>query len=494
MTKSTEHFQVFGKDWFIKHQDTLLWLCNTKVVKKWFRWVLGITKQDFPIGKEIAELAPNYISHSVKRIGRERVQVTTEFKSGQPYAQHLYEAFRPVWWLMHFFDWVILDRCVPDWSFGFNSLTANPLAGANSPADGIVSRQSVDESFSSIRGGAGIFVDMLSASSNPQLTSSGTTNQYGRMDRCIFCFDTSSLTSGATISATVLSLFGVVASNGLGSPDLHIAGATPSSTSQYVSSDYGQCQTTSFGSVAFGSFLTSYNNITLNASGVSNISKTGVSKYSAQLSWDILNSFTGTWASSAQSRFLVNMADNGSNQPKLVVTYAIAANLVRTVSASVSRAASRSISMSRLSGYLRKPTVSVSNGAFRLTTLVGLKTIVRAISVSVSNATSRLTSLSRLAAYGRKSTAIVSNAAGRLATIAKVFGTSRALSVTVSNAASRFASAVRNIKFMRGVSVSVSNSAFRLARITKLLVNGLSSLYTDKFTRQNTTYKDKFTP
>lgn len=217
------------------------------------------------------------------------------------------------------------------------TLTVFPDAGdpGTTSVDGQVRRQTVDQTLANIRSGAGnnhssTDTDMVAA----YLAASTTTNQFQRLVRGIFLFDTSALGAGATISAAIFSLYGnngtlgAVKVGDLGTTPLHVAGSTPASNTTLADSDYGQCQTTTFGNIAYASFtINQYNDISLNASGQSNISLTGVSKFSTQLEWDINNSFGGTWVSGQVTAFDCNYADQaGTTQdPKLVVTYTPAA-------------------------------------------------------------------------------------------------------------------------------------------------------------------------
>jgi len=201
-----------------------------------------------------------------------------------------------------------------------------PSAGSAYPVDGFVQRAGVDQTFSNIRTGAGTAANTTDASNAiPLLNASTTASQFSELDRGIFCFDTSPLTSIASISAAVYSQYGYsTLGNGIGSPAIHVAGATPAAYSQLTASDYGQCQTTSFANIAYASYSVSgYNDFTFNASGLAAINKIGYTGLSTQLSWDINNNFDGSWSSGALSYFRTTFADTGSNQPKLVVTYTL---------------------------------------------------------------------------------------------------------------------------------------------------------------------------
>jgi hypothetical protein len=90
--------------------------------------------------------------------------------------------------------------------------------------------------------------------------------------------------------------------------------------------------TTSFGNITYANFTGSqYNDISLNASGITHIQTAvngdGIIKFSGQLSWDILNDTTGlTWGSALTSAFRIVQADSAgtANDPKLVIEYVAA--------------------------------------------------------------------------------------------------------------------------------------------------------------------------
>ena len=308
------HYLAFNKEWFEKHQNKLLWLLKFRL----FRKILRIECND-----RIVEITPNSYTTHVSG-----VTFKTDFRTHDKYSKRLYYAFKPIWWAMHIWD-LFADVYTPKLSFGFSTLTAYPDAGdpGTTTIDGVVQRSGVNETFGTIRGGAGTLAtnatDFLFTA---QLDATGTTNQYSRLRRSIALFDTSSLTTSASISSATIGAYGWGKTNALGSADWHVGSATPASNTTLAASDYGNCGTTSFGSIAYASFSTSgYNDITLDSNGLGNISKTGVSKFSFQLSWDINNSFTGSWANSAISNFDNYSADQAgtTNDPKLVVTYTL---------------------------------------------------------------------------------------------------------------------------------------------------------------------------
>ena len=317
--------QVFSKDWFLHHQKTLLWLVNNWLTKRWFRWVLRIRRCDCPIKTKIDQILPNSFTYDVKLKG-DKLEATTDFRVNDKFARRLYFAFRPFWHVLHGWDWV--TRKQPAWNMGFDTLTQyTGSIGADNPCDGNVYRGAVNETFATIRGGAGTTVDKNSVAAS--VWSSTTNNWFSYCMRGYTLFDTEALGASADISEAVYSLHGFAATNGLGASTLHVVTATPNSTSALVTSDYAFSNFggTSFGSLAYASVNTSaYNNITLNASGRSAISKNGITQLGILNNWDMDGTFGGTWKSNDGSRLeFKSAATSGTSQdPKLVITYSLA--------------------------------------------------------------------------------------------------------------------------------------------------------------------------
>jgi len=193
--------------------------------------------------------------------------------------------------------------------------------------DGRAGRTAVNETFATIRAGAGTdSLDDNAAAISAYLLGSATSNQFSHMYRGFILFDTNTLPDNAIISLAVLSEYGSSKANELGSPDIHIVSSNPASNTAIVNADFTAIGTTSFGSVAYASYSTvAYNDFTLNASGIANISKTAVSKFGHTTNWDVAGTFSGTWASGKYSNIESLAADSAgtANDPKLVVTYTL---------------------------------------------------------------------------------------------------------------------------------------------------------------------------
>lgn len=318
--------QVFSKNWFELHQAKLLRFANSKIG----RYILRIHGKRSDVGEnKIIKILP----HAITWVSGEKNGETiycTEFRTSPKFANRLYYAFKPIWWTMHFLDWLMLDRFefAGKYSFGFDSLTAYPDAGTGSTTvDGYVQRGTVDETFGTIRGGAGNGSGATDTGFNaPSLSASSTTDQFSRLRRAIFTLDTSALTASASISAAVFSIKSATKNNGLGSPDIDLVNSSPASDNTLANGDYSNVGTTVYASIAYASYTgdsATYNDFTL--SDTSGVSKTGITRFATRLSWDTDNSFTGTWSATAETKMPAIFADTAgtSEDPKLVITYTL---------------------------------------------------------------------------------------------------------------------------------------------------------------------------
>jgi hypothetical protein len=219
-----------------------------------------------------------------------------------------------------------------------STLTTFPVAGANSPVDGYIGIGGQDSTLSTILSANGNTAANIDAGNTlPWLQASATTNQFQSIYYGIYLFDTSSLGSSANITSATFSLFstaGAGLSTGLGTCPIHVAGAVVANSASLAGGDYQNTPHVSFGSVSWATATqpSQYIDWTLNASGIANINKTGISQFSTQLEWEINNNFTGTWASSAVTRGDFYFADQTgtANDPKLVVNYTVGGDNIIT--------------------------------------------------------------------------------------------------------------------------------------------------------------------
>lgn len=147
------------------------------------------------------------------------------------------------------------------------------------------------------------------------------------IERGAFLFDTSALTSGATISAVSLFLCST-ADGAYANQDtttLEIVSSNPAANNNLTTADYDQFGTTSFSSKALSAWTTSngtYNEFVLNASGIAAISKTGVTKLGVVIGRD----FNNQAPTGINQVYMYFSGESGTTKdPKLVITYSVPA-------------------------------------------------------------------------------------------------------------------------------------------------------------------------
>lgn len=295
-------FCAFDNNWFIKYQVQLLLLLNLPIIKIIIRRLFKINKL-IKYNDEIIEVTPNDFKVFVSESNSD-VKIKGFFYTHNKFSKRVYYNLRLWWWFLHGLDEIFKNDLLPELNFGFDTLTAYSVPGTT--ASGYVQRganSGYDETFSTIRNGSGTSSSATSTTfSLHSLVSSATTNQFKIMTRGLFVFDTSSLTSSATISSATINIYGSSKLSNLGSPSTYIVSSSPASTSSISDSDYSNLGTTSFASQTYANFsTTSYNVFNLDANGISNISKVGVSKFGSRSSWDNDNSFGGTWGNTLQT-------------------------------------------------------------------------------------------------------------------------------------------------------------------------------------------------
>lgn len=321
------HYLAFDKNWFLKHQSKLIWLLNHKLTKRLFRWILCIDNEE-----TINRIEPNAYWFGAKKKGKQ-IEVKADFRTHNKYSKRLYFAFSPLWWTMHFLDWLFIDKYIPKLSFGFLTLTAYPDADPETTTvDGGFQTDASNATWATVHDATtGTATDNGAFINAAGFLCGTTSNRFTHIYRSMFLFDTSSLTSSATISSTVFSLWNRFKQDDGGrTPSINVYDATPASNTALVNGDYDNFGTTALATaISYASWDntdTIYGDFTLNATGIAAVSKTGVTKLGVRdATYDVPNS-APTWGSEQSSRFGTRSADTaGTTQdPKLVVTYTIA--------------------------------------------------------------------------------------------------------------------------------------------------------------------------
>lgn len=207
---------------------------------------------------------------------------------------------------------------------GNTTSTFYPASGTSGAYDGWYGRHGVNETWSTIKGGAATEGDATTDDHQAFVQSSGTSNQWARLNRAVDRFDTSAISDTDTIDSATLSLRGIIGAGTAITVTANIYSITVSST--YTQSEYTD---SNFGTTAFSTGIVdtswstgAFNDFVLNASGISNISKTGISSFAFALQEDRNNS-APSWSASASGDCRAQQVDftGTANDPKLVVVH-----------------------------------------------------------------------------------------------------------------------------------------------------------------------------
>ena len=205
------------------------------------------------------------------------------------------------------------------------TVTLYPAAGANSPVDGWVGRSTSNESFSTIRNGAGNDVDATDYQGFVILGAGDGGTLFNTLYRSAYSFDTSSIPGAATItSASLRFATGEIATN-LGDTTVDVVGVTLGSTSTMVASDYSTFSDTVFAQETL-STINDFGEViyTLNSSGLAHINKGGVTTFGTRFGWDTTGTFDGTWSLFGSNSIVLYTADAPeADWPYLEVTYTV---------------------------------------------------------------------------------------------------------------------------------------------------------------------------
>jgi PKD repeat protein len=197
--------------------------------------------------------------------------------------------------------------------------------------NGRVQHTIANGSYAAVRGGAGTdnayVADEYSA---PALYTISTTSEpnFSYINRMIWAFNTASVPDNAVISnvSFMIGLCGGT-SFGFGNTSFGLTGGTLISNTSLANGDYD-----GFGSTEFidrFNYSTIKNNdykiVYLNEAGRNYIDKTGFTVFYGRDSWDIDNSFTGTWATNNKTRLVLKTVNHATPayRPYINITYTV---------------------------------------------------------------------------------------------------------------------------------------------------------------------------
>ena len=314
--------------WFVKYQASLLQLANTNEGRD-----LLCIDPWHAMPFQVIALQKNMVRYYLGR-DSEKDYFLSDFRVGAKWGNVIRYRWRDVERALDRFQsvlrWPRIDSRGLVIIAGGTTTTVYPDPDPESTTvDGGVARldEGGGKSFGDIRGGAGTSATPSSSNATPfDITSTSTTNEWSRIQRGIYLFDTSSISADDTISSGTLSLYGNDKTDAYTS-SLIIVDSTPASNTDIVSADYSQLGTTDqAAAITHADASTSaYNDFTLNATGRGNIAQgSGVSKFGGRDFYDDEGTSGPTWQSAARSYFSHWFAEDSgtSRDPKLVVVHA----------------------------------------------------------------------------------------------------------------------------------------------------------------------------
>lgn len=202
------------------------------------------------------------------------------------------------------------------------STTFNPNANPESTSvDGYAAWDGAGSSWATVRAAAGTWADDTDVM-DMRISCSSSLNLVTRNTRCPILFDTSSLTNLVYVTAATFGFTGVTGTSDEKNLSFTLVSISKGTTTSVSASDYniGNYSTTHLCSdVTLASVTDDVEKTTsLNASGLSAISLTGITKFGFVWVEDIDNTYT--WADSSDNRFVAYSAEY-ANKPRLTVTY-----------------------------------------------------------------------------------------------------------------------------------------------------------------------------
>lgn len=216
-----QHWRAFDAAWFDKHQATLCRIANAPVIGRVFRHALKLDSS-LPLEK----LTPDAV-----HLRQDGQHCVGRFYTYPRYSKLIYNAFKPLWWVMHWWDEIFADRYQPEWSFGFDSLTSyadpsNVVEVQN--FDGMISSDGT--SFSIARAGSGTLTPSVINS-----TLVVGTSQYGASDwnvsRTYLKFNLASLPVNNVVTIAALKIRCIAKQNPTWNLEIHPAYMADSATS-----------------------------------------------------------------------------------------------------------------------------------------------------------------------------------------------------------------------------------------------------------------------
>ena len=314
---------------FTKYQRHILYIANTRIGRRYFCLL------EHPKSRKFIRIEPNAL------FWKQDEEVIVELRGSNRFANRIKHSARGLVRLakaISIFGASKLLRA-PDFSFLSSlplmaGLTYTFYPDSGNPGvttcDGVVLRTTgglgAGTGWASIVAGAGTGNTQGSADSPVRWVADNVSSQWRIMSRGIFTFDATSLfgstLSSATFSIAMPSLPTAPIDATPSKREFRVVGATPATGNTFVNADYSQLGSTLFGSLAFASAAggNTYNNITLNAAGLSFISFSSVFGIGTRSGAD-MDGTAPTWGSFDILQYTCTFSESSgtTNDPKLTL-------------------------------------------------------------------------------------------------------------------------------------------------------------------------------
>ena len=299
----------YNKELFDKYQKILLVFANTFVGKKY----LGIKDK-----RKITKLFPNGYTVEID----EGLYQST-FTGRPKIARKLDKVFNLTKLGLGF---TFAMQGAPAFALTTTAFEPDPNPETTT-VDGASRRESIDENWATIRAGAGTAVadsDTSTTATHCYISASATTDQYDALYRGFYLFDTSSIPDTDDINSAIFKVYVTAHGQALGSSGISLCKPATASNTALATADHaiaGWDTTKQATDKAFALTNDAYNEWTLNATGLGNIAKTGITKLGLLMDLDQANT-TPTWSSGADTYLNGHFAD-AANAPTLTVVHGV---------------------------------------------------------------------------------------------------------------------------------------------------------------------------
>ena len=327
--------------WFKQQQKLLLFMANTDYgrdllcIDKRLPKIIEIGKQHVTGLLDIKKVEKLYQIQKISdfRIGAKWANIIRyRWYEFQQYAQIYYAQQHPFQFKMPILFPV---APVPGFNYIESTFFPNPDPETTS-VDGRVTSESANALWADLRALAdGTYTsDDVAGLVGFTVFAHTTTDRFLNIGRAFFLFDTSSIGDTDTIDSATFSIIATLKTDN-DSDSIRFTTTTPASNTAIVLGDYDQIGTTAnatdvtLASINVGG--TTYTDWTLNATGLTNISKTSISKFGLRWVKDTADTPIPSWAASTfRSEMEARMAETAGTpdtvqDPKLVVTHTAAA-------------------------------------------------------------------------------------------------------------------------------------------------------------------------